>query len=88
MLASRGLRDFRYARLVPGAVLLLIEGLGVEGARGCGHAGQDRKGEKGGQKSLHDHSPRFFCLVCCESFLLACAIWCFLQLRKDAITDL
>ena len=57
MLASRRLRGLRCDRLVPGAVLLLIEGLAVEGARRGGRAGQDGQSEKCGQKGLHDRSP-------------------------------
>src|SRR5262245_19335024 len=82
---SRGLRGLRYDRLVSGAVLLLIEGLAVESARRSGHAGQDGQSEKSGEKGLHDRSPRFYRSVCCESLLLACAIWCLLHLREDAI---
>jgi hypothetical protein len=43
--------------LEPGAVLVLIERLAIEGARGSGHTGQDDQSEKGGQKGLHDRSP-------------------------------
>ena len=82
------LRELRYARLVPGAVLLLVERLAVEGARGSDHAGQDGQSEKSGQKGFHDRSPRLCRSVCCESLLLACAIWCLLHLREDAITHL
>ena len=71
-----------------GAVLLLIEGLAVEGARGSGHAGQDGQSEKSGQKGFHDRSPKFCRSVCCESLLLAFAMWCILRLRKGAITHL
>ena len=87
MLASRGLRDLRYTCSIPGAVLLLIESLGIEGVRGSGRAGQDCQSENRGQKSLHDHSP-YFLFALRESLLLAHAIWCVLQLRKDVITPL
>ena len=57
--------------LVVGAVLLLVKGLAVKGARRSGDAGQDRQSEKRGNKGFHDHSPRLFGSVWCESFLLA-----------------
>jgi len=87
MLASRGLHDFaKCARLVPGAILLLVEGLAVERARGGGYAGQDGECEKSGQKRLHDHCPLFCRFNLLRVVARASAIWCFLQLRKDVIT--
>ena len=83
MLASRGLHDLRNARLVPGAILLLVEGLAVEGARGGGYAGQDGEGEKRGQEGLHDHSLYFVvrpvasrCSRICNMVLFAVAKRC------------
>ena len=67
--------SMRSGRLVARAVLLLVEGLAVKGARGSGDAAQDGQSKKSGQKGFHDRSPRFCRSVCCESLLLACAIW-------------
>ena len=39
------------------AVLLLVEGLRVEGVRGCSNAGQNRQGDKRRYDCLHDLSP-------------------------------
>jgi hypothetical protein len=56
------------------AILLLVEGPGIKGARRSGNAGQDGQSKKRGYEGFHDRSPRLFSSVWRESLLLALGI--------------